>query len=315
MLETPQPGNRALGKRVDPVEEGSERHRGVEIDLVPGLSEVQEILELGCPEVSDHDPEAGVAGQYLPERAGPCEAPRDRPGAAVHDRKRPGLGQLPPHVVELRVARVVPAHLQVSLHDHGPGGEGVRDVARRRRLGEEGRRMQDVGMIASERPRPVVQPLGHPRLVRVQQGREHPDAPAPQPRQPGLGGLAVGDRPGPAVVAGRVVEERPHRLHNPVRHEVDVQIHEARQPERPPELNHVLVVRGGGGGGGGGTLPLVVCSLGHGRPTSGNGAGPPGAGAAAEPAERARSAGDDRNRTTIRSRSGASSSAAASKNP
>ena len=62
-----------------------------------------------------------------------------------------------------------------------PAAEGLTDVRRSRRLGEEGRGGKHGVVLRGEVDRPGVKPLGHRRLVRVDQRREGPHAHRPQP--------------------------------------------------------------------------------------------------------------------------------------
>ncbi len=151
--------------------------------------------------------------------------------AAVHHGWHPRLGEQAPCRVQQRVTRVEGPDLDVRLDAPRPGVERFGQVARDRRLGEDRRRGHRVGRAGREVQRPVGQPGRHVRLVRVNKRGEgrHPEV--AEHLQPGLLGVPVVDRPLSAVVRGRLVEERPDLVHDPLGQEVRVDVDQPGQPE------------------------------------------------------------------------------------
>jgi hypothetical protein len=149
-------------------------------------------------------------------------AVRHRTGVQHHRDAPPG--QLRPDLVEPRVGGVELADLQVDLGDARAGAEGPLDLGLDAGLRVEGERRDHRRMGRGEGERVPVQPRGHPRPVGVGERRV---VPHPQPGQGGepfrLAG-PVQDRP------RRVepVEVGPHLRLDPLRHEVDVQVDDAR---------------------------------------------------------------------------------------
>ena len=87
-----------------------------------------------------------------------------------------------------------------TLNTRAPRSSACGDVAGRLGLGIEGRRLQHLRVPLRELRRPLVQPGGHARLVRVRQRREGPHAQPLQDGEPLVDRQRVGDRPAGAVV-------------------------------------------------------------------------------------------------------------------
>ncbi len=182
-----------------------------------------------------------MAGQHVGEDRRAGERPGDRAAAAVHDHRHARVGQLPPDLVQQRVTRVVRPDLDVALEQPGAVGQGVADVGRRARLGEEGRGVHDVGLVGGEVSGPGVQPAGHRRPVRVDQRRERTHAHRAQQVEPALLLPPVLDRPRRTGQRAGSVEVRPDLVQDVLRHEVDVQVDQTGQPELLPEAGDLRV--------------------------------------------------------------------------
>ena len=79
----------------------------------------------------------GCRASTVAHRPGTGVRAGHRTAAAVHDHRHPRLGQLTPHRVEQRVARVVPADLDVGLEHPRPGVQGRAHVGSAAGLGIE----------------------------------------------------------------------------------------------------------------------------------------------------------------------------------
>ncbi len=236
VAEVRQPGQRPAGEGGEPLAEVRERHGRVQPHLAVPLGEVQEVLVLGHAEVRDDQPQPGVAGQDAGDGLGPSVFAGRRSRTAVDHHRCPRLGEHAPRRVEQLVGRVVRPHLNMRLEDPRPRLDGLADVRLDARLGEEGGGVQAVGCPAGEVHRPVVQPPGHARLVRVEHGREGPYPELPEQPCAFVLLLPVGDRPCDA--AGQRperVEVGPDLAQHPLGHEMRVHVDQPGQPEPLPE--------------------------------------------------------------------------------
>ncbi len=182
-----------------------------------------------------------MAGQHPPDRLGPGVLARRRSRPAVDDHRHTGLRDGTPHGIEQRIGRVVPAHLHMRLEDPCPARQFGAHIRRGAVLRKERRGPQAVGRTGREVGRPAVQPLRHPRLVRIDHRREGPHPEAAQHRQPLVLLEPVGDRPFPADQRPGRVEVRPDLRHHPLGHEVRMHIDQPRQPQLPPERADPLI--------------------------------------------------------------------------
>jgi hypothetical protein len=216
------------------------------VHTLVGLGQLEERAVLRHAEVSDDQLQSRVALQQPGDRSRPGVRTLQRTRAAVDDHRCAGLLQPAPHGVEQRVTRVVPADLHVHLEDPRAALQRLRDVERRLRLGVERRRLQDPRVGRGELHRPVVEPSGHARLVRIRQRREGPHS---QPVEDGEALVVrqrVGQRPRDAVVLLPVGEVLPHLGLHARRQEVDVRVDQPRETQLAPVPGDVVVVDGRG---------------------------------------------------------------------
>jgi hypothetical protein len=148
---------------------------------------------------------------------------------------------LSPDSVELVVARIVVADLDVHLEDAGAELQRLFHVLRRAGLRVERAARDAARSCCRELPGPGVERRGHVRLVRVDERREAAYAEILQ-RLESLGHRrAVGDRPGGAVVGARLVEVAPDGVHHAVGEEVHMHVHQPVETEPLPPRRYLVV--------------------------------------------------------------------------
>ncbi len=220
--------------RVDPAhlgEEVGEGHRGVERHPLVLLGQREELGVLGGAGVRDHEPQPRVPRQEGRDGGRPGVGGRDGTAAGVQHHGGARLGDQAPGLVEQRVGDVEAADLDVHLEDLDRG-EPPGDVRRGSLLGVERAADGRLGHPRGEAGRPVVEPLGHARLVRVGQRGEARDAERAQHLDERLVGVAVVQRPGPPDERTGGVELRAHLGHDRGRQEVGVDVDQPGQSQR-----------------------------------------------------------------------------------
>jgi len=110
-------------------------------------------------------------------------------------------------------------------------GDELRHVRRRPEFGIERRRPQGVVGALGEVARPVVHERSDARLVRIRHGRELLHSHGSQLVDALLIATSVGDGPGAAEQRSGGVEVGPHLREDRRRHEVRVDVEQARQAE------------------------------------------------------------------------------------
>jgi hypothetical protein len=161
---------------------------------------------------------------------------------AVHHHRHARLSQQPPGRVEQRVTRVEITHLHVHLGAPGTPTQRPLQVFGNARLGVERRgghgRLHGRGEVGD----PTVEPVRHPRFVRVDQRREHPHIQRAQHRHAIILRQPVVHGPRLAVLRGGLVEKRPHLDHHPLGQEMHVQVNQAVQTQRRSPRRDVGVI-------------------------------------------------------------------------
>ena len=172
------------------------------------------------------------------------ERTRGGRGSGVDDDRHARVLEGPPGRVESRVGRGEPADLDVHLEQSRAGLERVGDVPTHPVLGKERGRVHGVRHAGSELRAPVVEPPRHPWLVRVGQRRDRPQPEGTDEVQAVLFPGPVVHRPGHSVAGLGPVEEGPDLAQHGVGQEVDVDVGQPGQAQRPP-VGRDPGVRGG----------------------------------------------------------------------